>query len=68
MEAKRFSKQVSVNNKIIENVKNDDVFIVSVYDQDRCKYTYYESFGMDESDKIYQAIIDAEYEKMSHQF
>jgi len=68
MEAKRFSKQTSVNNKIIENVKNDDKFIVSVYDQDWCKYTFYESFDMDESDKVYHAIIDAEYEKMSHQF
>jgi len=39
-----------------------------VYDQDWCKYTFYESFDMDESDKVYHAIIDAEYEKMSHQF
>lgn len=68
MEAKRFSKQTSVNNKIIENVKNDDKFIVSVYDQNRCKYTFYESFDMEESDKVYQALIDEQYENMSHQF
>jgi len=67
MEAKRFSQQTSVNNKIIENVKNNDKFIVSVYDQDRCRYTFYESFEMEESDKVYESLIDSEHEKMSYQ-
>jgi len=67
MGLKRFSKEVVVNNKVIECVKNDAEFIVSVYDNDRCKYTYNQSFDMETADRKYDELIDKEYEKMSHQ-
>ena len=68
MNEKRCSQLTSVNNKIIENVKDDDKFIVSVYDNDRCKYTFYEHFNLIESDAKYDELIDIENEKMTHQF
>ena len=69
MSLKRDSKEVEVNNKVIELFFDYGQFIVTMYDNDRLKYTESLEFtDHEEALNNFLRLIDIEQEKMSHQF
>lgn len=69
MNLKRDSVEIKVNNKVIERYFDNGKHVVNVYDNDRLRMKYSMEFECYiEACAAFGDFIDAEYEKMSHQF
>lgn len=69
MSLKRDSKETEVNNKVIERFFDNGQWKVTRYDNDRLKYTDSLKFeSVVDACDAYDSFIDAEHEKMTHQF